>query len=101
MAVLEQLNIQELLDYGLGTAMTVVLVVAMIYFMNKLVNGLGSMVREQGVTLKEVADTLSSVQAEIKELRSGQQNLWQAVRNLESGKGWFNKDEGGQDNGKD
>lgn len=97
MQFLGQFDIAKLLEYGLGTAMTVVLVFAMIYFMNKLVNGLGRMVQEQGVTLKDIANTLSHVQTEIKELREGQESLWGAVRKVERKVMKDNK--GGQNNG--
>lgn len=82
--MLSGVKITELLNYGLGTAMTVMLVVALIYFMNKLVNGLGHMVKEQGITLKDIANTLSNVQSEIKELREGQESLWGEVKTLKS-----------------
>lgn len=82
--MLSGVKITELLNYGLGTAMTVLLVIALVYFMNKLVNGLGHMVKEQGITLKDIANTLSNVQVEIKELREGQESLWGEVKTLKS-----------------
>lgn len=84
MELLSGIKITELLNYGLGSAMTVLLVLAMIYFMNKLVNGLGQMIKEQGITLKDIANTLSNVQVEIKELREGQESLWGEVKTLKS-----------------
>lgn len=79
------IDIFQLLNYGTGTAIAVVLVFFIIRTMTTMVNNQTTMIQDMAKTLKEVSSTLKVIQDNIKDLQTGQTALWNEVRNLKRG----------------
>jgi len=91
--VLAGLPLTELLNYGLGTALTVVFAIFILRMMHTLVNNQSKMIENQANTLREVATTLVGIKEQLKELQEGQTRLWHEVKNIK--KNVFPEGQGG------
>jgi predicted PurR-regulated permease PerM len=78
-------NIIELLNYGVGTAIAIVLLISVIGIMNKLVNHQTTVIQKMSNTLEKIANTMAVIQDNVKDLQSSQDNLWREFRNIQRG----------------
>jgi uncharacterized protein YoxC len=76
-------NVIDLLNYGVGTTIALVLTFFVIRIMNKLVNDQSRMIGQVSSTLKDIAGTMLVIQDNIKDLQLGQEKLWQEIRHLQ------------------
>lgn len=79
------MDVLDLLNHGTGTAIAVLLVFFIARAMNQMVHNQTTMIQDMAKTLKEVSTTLKLIEDNIKDLQTGQNALWNEVRNLKRG----------------
>lgn len=91
----QKIDILELLNYGTGTAISVILVLLLVWVMFKLVNNQSSMIEKMSITLKDIAasmlviqDNIKDLQDSIKYLEQGQDKLWKEIKFLKGGRSY-------------